>query len=243
MVINKIKVKSILNKSQIPGIDYCINPYIGCQHACYYCYSDFMRKYSGHEEAWGDFVDIKINAEEILTKELERKPKKRVLISSVTDPYQPMEKEFKLTRRCLKALLKQQFPISVLTKSTLVERDIDLFQDFEQCEIGITITTDNDHYRRIFEPYAASIDNRLRVLERLKKSQIKTCVFIGPMLPMAPELLAKRLKGLADRVIIDKMNYLYKVKELYKVYKFEYTSTKEYFRKTEKRLKEALAKT
>lgn len=242
MTINKIKAKSILNKSRIPGVSFCLNPYVGCQHACRYCYADFMKKYTNHSEPWGNFVDVKINAEEILSKELKRIPKKKVLISSVTDPYQPLEKEYQLTRKCLKLLLNYQFPVSILTKSSLVERDIDIFSDFEDCEVGITITTDNDHFRKIFEPHASSIETRLKTLERFKKSRIKTYVFIGPMLPMKAEVLANSLKGLVNEVIIDKLNYSSKVVGIYKEYKIGYALTKQYFRETTKTLEEMLGK-
>lgn len=232
MVINKVLAKSILNKSNIPGVSFCLNPYTGCQHACRYCYADFMKKYTNHLEPWGEFVDIKINADNILSKELKKAPKKRVLISSVTDPYQPLEKEYGLTRKCMQLLLDHQFPVSILTKSPLVERDIDLLRNFQDCEVGITITTDNDYYRKIFEPGAPSIEERLNTLERLKKNRIKTYVFIGPILPMDVKVLCNQLRGLADRVVIDKLNYPSKVRKIYQDYKIGYALSEDYFRET-----------
>ena len=75
LIIKEIKVKSVLTRSGIPGVDYCINPYVGCFHGCRYCYATFMKRYTGHTEAWGGFVDVKINAPEVLQRELKRKEK------------------------------------------------------------------------------------------------------------------------------------------------------------------------
>ncbi|RLC65761.1 MAG: radical SAM protein, partial [Chloroflexi bacterium] len=103
-----------------------------------------MRRYSGHKEPWGEFVDVKINAPELLKKQLERAKKGIVWISSVCDPYQSLEAKYKLTRRCLKELLMKQFPVNIQTKSKLVLRDLDLLLQFEEIEVGFTITTDDE---------------------------------------------------------------------------------------------------
>ena len=128
LIIREIKAKSILTKSGIPGVDYCVNPYVGCSHGCRYCYATFMKRYTGHTEAWGSFVDVKIHAPEILQRQLKRASMGRVMISSVTDAYQPIESKYKLTRQCLEILLQSQFPVDILTKSPLVLRDIDLIK-------------------------------------------------------------------------------------------------------------------
>ncbi len=103
MKIKKIQSKTILTKSNIPGVDYCINPYVGCSHGCVYCYASFMRRFTGHaNEEWGKFIDIKINAPQVLEKEMIKNPKKGiVLLGSVTDAYQPIERKYKLTRQVL----------------------------------------------------------------------------------------------------------------------------------------------
>ena len=116
----------------------------------------FIRRYSGHNEAWGDFVDIKINAPEVLKKQLDKANRGTVWISSVCDPYQPLEAKYELTRRCLKELVQKQFPINIQTKSKLVLRDLDLFQDVEEIEVGFTITTDDERVAKLFEPGASS---------------------------------------------------------------------------------------
>jgi DNA repair photolyase len=148
--VKEIQAKSVLNKSKI--FDYCLNPYTGCQINCRYCYARlFMKRYSGHKEAWGDFVDVKINAPEVLQKQLGKAKRGTVWISSVCDPYQPLEATYELTRRCLKELVKKQFPVNIQTKSELVLRDLDLFKEFEEIEVGFTITTDDEKVAKLFE--------------------------------------------------------------------------------------------
>jgi len=125
MIVKEILCKSVLSKSGISSVDYAVNPYVGCQHGCVYCYARFMKRFTGHGEEWGEFVDVRVNAPQVLTRELSRTAKGVVLLSSVTDPYQPLEKKYELTRKCLQKLLMYQFPITILTKSTLVLRDLD----------------------------------------------------------------------------------------------------------------------
>ena len=122
--ISEIKAKSILSKSQV--YDYALNPYVGCQHACVYCYAKFMKRFTGHKDRWGEFVDVKINAPELLAYELKRKRTGRVWISGVCDPYQPLEKRYTITKRCLEILVDSGWPFTVQTKSVLVLRDIGL---------------------------------------------------------------------------------------------------------------------
>ena len=118
MKIYERKVKSVLTRSKIS--DYTLNPYVGCFHGCSYCYAAFIRKFRKIQEEWGDFVEVKINAPEILRKEIMRKSPKRVFLSTVCDPYQPVEAFYKITRKCLEVFL--EFPlldieVSILTKS------------------------------------------------------------------------------------------------------------------------------
>ncbi len=214
MIVKEVEAKSILNKSKI--FDYCLNPYTGCQINCAYCYARlFMRRYSGHREPWGEFVDVKINAPQLLHKQLERAKRGIVWISSVCDPYQPLEAKYKLTRRCLRELAAKQFPVNIQTKSKLALRDLDLFQEFEDIEVGSTITTDNEKVSSVFEPRASSVSDRIQMLETIRKTGIKTFAFIGPLLPGNPEKLIERLSGKTDKVYIDKMNYLGTVKAFY----------------------------
>jgi len=215
LIIKEIKVKSVLTRSGIPGVDYCINPYVGCAHGCRYCYATFMKRYTGHTEVWGGFVDVKINAPEVLQRELKRKEKGRIIISSVTDAYQPVEGRCKITRQCLEVLLQYQFPVDILTKSPLVLRDMDLIKRFEDIEVGITITTDDEAIRKAIEPKAPPIAARINALKALHDKGIKTYAFIGPMLPMNPEALIERIISHADSIIMDRMNYTSKILQIY----------------------------
>lgn len=161
-------------------------------------------------------MDVKINAPEILKKQMKRAARGTIIISSVTDAYQPIEAKYKLTRQCLEALLPYQFPIDILTKSPLVLRDMDLIKQFKDREVGITIPTDNEAIRNIFEPHAPSIDMRIQALKALHDNGIKTYAFIAPILPMNPETLLERIRPYADSILIDRMNYTSKTLSIYK---------------------------
>jgi len=215
-MIREKQVKSILSKSGIPGVDYCLNPYVGCAHGCKYCYATFMKRFTGHPEPWGTFVDVKRNAPEILQRQLKRTSRGYVMISSVTDPYQPLEEKYGLTRRCLEVLLQHQFPVGILTKSPLVLRDTDLFQGFKEIEVGITVTTEEERIKNIFEPHAPPIEARIEALKKLHDRGIRTYAFIGPLLPQNPEVLAGEVRPYVDSVLIDRMNYLSKTVNLYR---------------------------
>jgi len=214
LAVKETIAKSVLNKSKI--FDYCVNPYTGCQIGCPYCYARlFMRRYSGHSEEWGEFVDIKVNAPQILRKQLERAKKGRVWVSSVCDAYQPLEKKYRLTRQCLEELLNRQFPLNVQTKSALVVRDLDLFTQFKEIEVGFTITTDDEATARLFEPRASSVRDRIEALEVIHSKGIRTFVFIGPILPGDPQRLIGQLAGKADFVYLDRMNYASTIRNFY----------------------------
>jgi DNA repair photolyase len=216
LLIREKRVKSILSKSGIPGVDYCLNPYVGCAHGCKYCYATFMKRFTGHTEPWGTFVDIKMNAPEVLQRQLKRTARGYVMLSSVTDPYQPLEKEYGLTRRCLEILLKHQFPVGILTKSPLGLRDLDLIRQFDDIEVGMTITTEDEGIKKIFEPQAPPIAARIQALKELHDQGVSTYAFIGPLLPQNPESLAEKIGPHVDSVLVDRMNYLNKTIGLYR---------------------------
>jgi DNA repair photolyase len=206
MIVREIYVKSILSKSKV--FDYVINPYIGCQHGCTYCYAQFMKRFTRHKEPWGEFVDVKINAPDLLEREISKKPLGRVWISGVCDPYQPLETRYELTRRCLEILVQRDWPVTIQTKSPLVLRDVKLLREADEIEVGLTVTTGDERARRLFEPNAPPIKERIKALEELHLAGIKTYAMIAPILPGAEEL-ADALKGKVDYVLIDKMNYHY----------------------------------
>jgi DNA repair photolyase len=202
MGINKVKAKSILNKTGIPGLGYAINPYVGCVHGCVYCYARFMKRLTGHTERWGAFLDAKINAREVLKLQLKRRRRpieEVVFLSSVTDPYLPAESKMQLTRGILEVLLEYQVPISILTKSDLVLRDIDLLRQFEECSVGLSLMTVDEVLAYRFEPHAPSPIRRIQALRGLKENNIHTYAFISPYLPRLSNI--EKLMGALDGVI------------------------------------------
>jgi len=210
MKINEVKCKTALSKSNLPGLDYSLNPYRGCQHSCAYCYVPNVLRIN--REKWGGFVDIKTNIPNILSKELKKKKPGVVGISTVTDPYQPVEKKYKLTRYCLEQLLLHDFPICIQTKSDLILRDVDIISRFSNSEILVSIATLNDDERRILEPNSSSIQKRLNILEDFSKNGIKTSVFFGPVYPTIKkqeieEIIKTFYEKDVDEIIIDKMNF------------------------------------
>jgi len=204
MITREVQAKSILSTSQV--YPYVINPYTGCQHACSYCYARFMKRFTGHREPWGKFVDVKVNAPELLQRQITRKAPDRVWISGVCDPYQPLEAKYKLTRRCLEILVQHHWPVIIQTRSPLVLRDLDILKRGTDLEVGLSITTADDAIRRMFEPNAPPIPARIRTLDELHRAGIRTYAMIAPMLPGA-ERLAESLAGKIDYYILDRMNY------------------------------------
>ncbi len=229
MKIKEVFAKSVLTKTAIPGFEYCINPYVGCGHGCRYCYAGFMKRFTGHKEPWGEFVDVKVNAPDLAKKQLRRAKRGLVAIGTVTDPYQPLERKYRITRRILEALLEKQFPVNVLTRSSLCLRDIDLFKQFRDIRVGFSVTTHDEEIRKILEPWAPSIESRVQALGTLHQEKIRTYAFIGPMLPLDPEETANRLAGRVDEVLIDRLNYPNKVKALYRKRKWERFLEEGYF--------------
>ncbi|MGC9048776.1 MAG: SPL family radical SAM protein [Patescibacteria group bacterium] len=182
MKVKFIQAKSILNRSKIND-GYTLNPYVGCPHGCVYCYNqDFLSHIRPLSEKWGQFLEVKINAPEILGKELQRKPKDWVFLSTITDPYNPYEQKYQITRRCLELLLRHQWPVSILTKSILILRDLDLFKKFSEIEIGFTITTLDNKTAKILEPKTSSPLLRIRALEKLNQAGVSTYIFVAPIL-------------------------------------------------------------
>ncbi len=215
MIVKEIISRSILTKTGIPGFDYCVNPYVGCEHGCHYCYAGFMKRFTGHTEPWGDFVDVKVNAPQLLQKQLKRARQGSVILASVTDPYQPVEKTYRLTRGCLEALQEHSFDVDLLTRSPLCLRDMDLFKRFEKITVGFSIGTHDEEVKKLFEPRAPAIRSRVEALRTLHSGKINTYAFIGPMLPLDPSKLVSMLEGTVDEVLIDRMNYSSKVKGIY----------------------------
>jgi DNA repair photolyase len=237
MIVSKIQSKTILSKSKV--YPYVINPYTGCQHSCSYCYARFMKRFTGHREPWGQFVDAKVNAPDLLRKEITRKKPDRVWVSGVCDPYQPVEAKYQLTRQCLEILAEHSWPVTIQTRSPLVLRDIDILKEGLSFEAGLSVTTADDSIRKLFEPHAPAIPDRVRTLDEMHRSGIRTYAMIAPMLPGAedlPEILA----GKIDYVILDRMNYKH-ADWVYQKYGLKDKMTDEFFESTERALSSAFS--
>ncbi|MGQ9478929.1 MAG: radical SAM protein [Thermoproteota archaeon] len=210
MIIKEVRCKSLLNKSAIS--DYCINPYVGCQHGCRYCYAaGITSRLRRRVEEWGCFLDIKVNAVEVLEKEVKSRRVGRVYLSSLTDPYQPAEEKYGLTRRIIEVLTENHFPVVIQTKSSLVTRDLDVLEKNDSNEVGVTITTMDEEVRRAFEPNSSNPEERLEAIELAKEKGLKTYIFFGPILPLLSdrdiENLVKRVKNSgADYMYVDRLN-------------------------------------
>ena len=238
MQIREIHAKTILSKSQVS--DYTVNAYVGCQHACLYCYAKFMKRFTGHQEEWGDFVDVKVNAAELLVKEVARKRPGRVWISGVCDAYQPLEQKYRLTRKCLEILVQRGWPVRVQTKSPLVLRDLDILKQATDAEVGFTITTADERMRKIFEPGAPPIKKRVEALEQLHAEGVKTFVMIAPLLPGA-EGLPELLRHGVDHVLIDRLNYHY-ADAAYRKYGMQWALKDSFFREKGEELRNIFEK-
>lgn len=214
MQIKEISAKSILKKTKLPenicpGNHYIINPFIGCLYGCTYCFAAFMRRFSKHKEVWSGFVDVKVNAVEVLKRELERNPASGIIeIGSVTDAYQPVEEKYQITKSILELLVAYDFPVSIVTKSNLVTRDVALLKMFSQCDVGVTITCLNSDISKTIEPGAPSPDDRLEVLRTLSRSGIRTFALVSPILPIFTDLrrILHEVSPYVDLIVVDKLN-------------------------------------
>lgn len=211
-VIEKL-CKTALSYSGLSGLEYSLNPYRGCIHACLYCYVPSM---TGEKRKWGSFVEVKTNLPQVLEKEVRKKRRGVVGIGTITDPYQPVESKYRITRQCLEVLAEYKWPVSVQTKSSLVLRDLDILKKMES-EVGITITAFDDSVRKNFEPFASSIQERLEALKKLHSEGIKTYAFIGPILPGLTERnlegLVQALAGRVSYVMADRFRIRQGIRE------------------------------
>jgi DNA repair photolyase len=192
-------VSSILTKASgfMEGYDYTLNPYSGCTFGCTYCYAAFFSRTEEQRNNWGRWLQVKENAIQLLRK-YRKKPliDKTIYISSVTDPYQPIEKELKIMREILTEFSEFHKPrIVIQTRSPLVTRDIDLFKKFENIQINMTVTTDSEQVRKVFEPFCPSNKMRLDAIKEVHKSGVQVCITMTPLLPIEdPEKFALSLK-------------------------------------------------
>ncbi|MDI6820239.1 MAG: radical SAM protein [Candidatus Hodarchaeaceae archaeon] len=206
-----ITCRTALSQSRLPGLRYSLNPYLGCEHGCIYCYSRSIFRDRQLALNWGKFVKAKQNIQEVLTQELKRKPKGTIGLSTVTDPYQPLESKLQLTRKCLEILSAHDFPVSIQTKSNLVLRDVDLIEP-GKFDVGVTITTMDEDLTSKIEPRSPRPDARTQVLEEFASRGVETWLFLGPIIPEVNdckeslEQVVEVAKKTGSKLMYDKLN-------------------------------------
>lgn len=205
MNISKVKAKSILVKSNLPASDYVANPYAGCTHNCQYCYACFMKRFTGHDEEWGSYLDVKEYDSNKLPPSLTGKT---VLLSSVTDPYNPYEMRYHKSRTILELLSHTDACVEILSKSDLMIRDLDLLKKIPHLSVGISLNTLDDSFRRDMEPGAPSIQRRIKALETLHEAGITTYLFISPIFPYITNIgnITATVAPHVDRICFENLN-------------------------------------
>ena len=188
-----------------------------------------MKRFSKHKEPWGEFVDVKINALDLLKLEISKKRRGRVWVSGICDPYQPLEAKYELTRRCLEILKQHNWPVTIQTRSPLALRDLDIIREAKDFEVGYTVTTADDETRKLFESNAPPISDRIRALDEFHRAGVRTYAMIAPILP-GVEKLPEMLVGKIDYALIDRLNYHY-ADWVYKKYGLEDKRSDEFFQR------------
>ncbi|MCD8070948.1 MAG: radical SAM protein, partial [Akkermansiaceae bacterium] len=190
MIIKEINVKTILTKSNLPVSDYSVNPYVGCSHSCKYCYASFMKRFTNHPEQWGTFVDVK-HWDTI--KNPKKYAGKELFIGSVTDPYMPLEAEYKRTRTLLEQMQGSGCKISIATKSDLVLRDIDLIKSFPDARVSWSINTLDEEFRSEMD-CSVSIRRKIEAMRKFHEAGVRTTCFISPIFPYITDVQCIILK-------------------------------------------------
>ncbi len=215
MEVTEIQATSILTPQKVGSLaghyDYSLNPYAGCAFRCSYCYvPKFPSKRHDDFKQWGKWVEVKVNAPDLIRKQRAQVFGSSIFFSSATDPYQYLELKYRLTRQCLKELLKYRpAKLTMHTRSHLILQDMELLKQFgDTLSVGVSFTTDDEQIRRDFEPGAPSIARRLQVLRSLKDAGVRTHASLSPLLPCNPERLVALLKPVVNTIWIDSMRNL-----------------------------------
>lgn len=217
---------------------YYINPYAGCMIGCGFCYvahrADFSRALVGLPRMeWGRYVDVKVNAAEILRREVKEKPPGIVRLSPIlTDPYQPLERHYRVTRACLEVLLDAEFTPVILTRGARIVEDLELLSRFPVASVGLSIPTDDDAMRGIFESGADPIEERFLALEACHRAGLVTYGVIQPMLPMDVERMVARMAPVVRAVRIDRMHEMERMWPVYAKAGLEEAASDAFFERT-----------
>ena len=221
---------------------YYIDPYVGCMIGCPFCnvidIADFSRRLEGLAELpWGHYLDVKVNAAEVLRRETQAVSSGIVRLSPIlTDPYQPAERHYRITRQCLEVLRESDFAPVVLTRAPRVLDDLELLRRFRRAAVGFSIPTDMDRYRQIFEPGADPIEERLDALRALHAAGVRTFGVIQPVLPMDVDRLVEQVAPFVRTVRIDRMHLGARVQHLYDEHGLGEFATQEFANEIVRRL-------
>ena len=204
MTVKTIYTKSVLSKSNLPVCEYSVNPYVGCTHGCKYCYASFMKRFTGHAEPWGTFLDVKLWPE---IKNPQRYAGKELFLGSVTDPYLPQEEQYGRTRALLKQLQGSGAKLSIATKSDLIPRDLDLIKTFPDARVSWSVNTLDEDFKNDMDN-AASIARRLAAMEAFYRAGIRTTCFVSPIFPgiTDAEAIIRRVKGQCHLIWLENLN-------------------------------------
>lgn len=204
LLVRDVETKNIMTKSSLPVGGYSVNPYVGCTHGCKYCYASFMKRFTGHTEPWGTFLDIKHWP---AIKNPRKYKGQRVVIGSVTDGYLPQEKEIRNTRRILEQLKNSGAEILICTKSDLILRDIDLLKEMGKVTVSWSINTLDEKFQADMDQ-AVSISRRLEAMKQVYEAGIRTVCFISPVFPGITdfEKIFERVKDQCDLVWLENLN-------------------------------------
>jgi DNA repair photolyase len=198
--------RSVLTKASgfMSDYDYTLNPYSGCSYGCTYCYAAFFARDAVKQKTWGQWVEAKANAVILISNMRRDLAGAKVYMSSVTDPYQPIERRLGLVRDILTELAHRKVRLVVQTRSPLVVRDIDLFAQFEHVRVNMTVTTDDRAVQQAFEPHCPTNSRRLGAIAKVQAAGIPCSITMTPLLPIrAPHSFAQRLRatGVTDFVV------------------------------------------
>lgn len=203
-VLREIEVRSVITKSNLPVCDYSVNPYVGCTHACRYCYASFMKRFTGHAEPWGGFIDVKYWPE---IKNPSKYKGKEIFIGSVTDPYNPQEAEYQRTRAFLEQMQDSGARISIATKSDLVLRDLELIRKFPDARVSWSVNTLDEDFKNDMDD-AVSIGRRLDAMRIFHDEGIRTTCFISPIFPGLTdvEAIIEQSRGECNLIWLENLN-------------------------------------
>ena len=207
--IEYVPANAILTRATgfIASYDFTVNPYTGCSFGCGYCYAAFFTHSDAERESWGSWVRVKQNAATLIRKQLAKLQGRSIYCSTVTDPYQPIERKVRLTRTIIEAMTPARPRLVIQTRSPMVVDDTETLLDVERAgghaQVNMTVTTDDESVRMAFEEHCPSNRARLKALRQLHDAGLRTCATVTPALPVNdPEAFAEEIASCEPDYVI-----------------------------------------